>query len=217
MGDLIGKLLAQARKFGAAVILATQFVGQLETSLRDELLKNTNQKFCLLVSSSDAREAVKMLPDKSLTEDDVAKIEKFCGYASLRVHSAPQPPFYFRTLAPIWFREEPKFFPVDEKPVCDMAEKYNAIGLVNYDEAVTQLQMLDEKTFWQVINEQNKYGDWLARALVADTTMDIPESLIYDMPHLTERVKRGVAASRARFGTPRWYLEAYYRRTRISI
>ncbi|WP_298362562.1 hypothetical protein [uncultured Litoreibacter sp.] len=51
----IGIILSQARKYGVGMVLAHQFLGQLDTKLQDAFAANTSIKFAGGVSAKDAR------------------------------------------------------------------------------------------------------------------------------------------------------------------
>lgn len=104
VGELVNQLLAEARKFGAAVVLATQALHQLPKDVKNEVRSNTNNKIVLRVSSpDDAREAVINLAHKELAAQDVMDVARFHGYARVMVDKAPQPAFYFQALPPLNF------------------------------------------------------------------------------------------------------------------
>ncbi len=77
----IGIILAQARKYKVGMVLAHQYLGQLEPRLQDAFAANTSIKFAGGVSAKDARALASML---SCDPDFIERQPKGCFAAHLR-------------------------------------------------------------------------------------------------------------------------------------
>jgi hypothetical protein len=207
VGTLVRLLLAQARKFGAAVVLATQAIHQLPREVKDEVRSNTNIKVVLRTAGyDDAKEAVATLASEQLTASDVMSIERFHGYARVLVHGAPQPPLYFGALPPLKFpspglREDrtPPRLPAGVAQL----ERWHTLASLDPERVIQALTGLPEAEFLELVATQTKAGAYAAQHLLASPATE------------PDPVKRALAMSRARYGLPWWLYEAQYRRLRF--
>jgi len=207
VGAMVKVLLAQARKFGASVVLATQSIYQLPPDVKTEVRSNTNVKIILRTSGADdAKEAVLNLSSDQLTPNDIQSIERFHGYSRVMVHGAPQPPFYFKASPPLKLKENDDGY-YQEMPLKPQVsgELRRARKLAKDDEekAITFLASLDEKTFRGVVREYAQVGKYAAETLLADPSCK------------PDPVGRALLISRYRIGLPAWLYEAQYRRLRF--
>ena len=209
VGELVTVLLAQARKFGASVVLGTQFMAQLPAEVQSEVRGNCNNKVVLATEDPrDAKAVVESLATNQLTPLDVQTIEKWHGYARFRVHGAPQPPVYFRSLAPLpAIHSAPVVIAHRRARPRNMGDLHELHQLAAADpldarEAIERLVRLSESAFGDVVKRQveaNAYG---------------VEELLAGSHELTQ-VQRALSISRAQHGLPWWMYEAQYRRLRF--
>lgn len=207
VGELVNQLLAEARKFGASVVLATQALHQLPRDVKAEVKSNTNNKIVLNVSSpDDAKEAAVNLAHKDISAQDIMDVAKFHGYARVMVNKAAQPAFYFKALAPLNFSQLAGFgfdsWEVQERPLSGM-KFLNELHSLEPELAIHKLVRTDPDTFQKSIQWQAKAGQHAAQQLLADPGLE------------ADPVQRALKISRARYGLPWWFYEAYYRRLRF--
>jgi hypothetical protein len=103
-GEAVNILLAQARKFGASVVLAAQSLSQLATNVAvmNEVETNCRNKVIYASDAKDAKRAVELLgASRLLSPDDVVRAGKFRGYVRPTVERSPVPPAYVRFLPPV--------------------------------------------------------------------------------------------------------------------
>jgi hypothetical protein len=103
-GEAISILLAQARKFGASVILAAQSLSQLASNARvmTEVRTNCRNKVVYASDDRDAKLALDLLgAGQLLTPADMVSVGKYRGYVRSTVDRAPVPLAYVRFLPPV--------------------------------------------------------------------------------------------------------------------
>jgi len=205
VGALVKVLLAQARKFGASVVLATQSIYQLPADVKLEVRSNTNIKVILRTSGpDDAKEAVLNLGSDQLSASDLQSIERFHGYARVMVHGAPQPPFYFKSLPPLRLKDgEPRYGEPPQSPELPHLEALHLLAKKNTSAAISRLAALPTDQFNALVQAQVESNRYRAEALLADPGLE------------PDPVERALKISRARFGLPWWFYEAQYRRLRF--
>ncbi len=207
VGELVNQLLAEARKFGASVVLATQALHQLPKDVKAEVKSNTNNKIVLNVSSpDDAKEAAINLAHKDITAQDVMEVAKFHGYARVMVNKAAQPAFYFKALAPLNFSQLSSFQFRNalewERPLPGVNE-LDRLHRLEPEDAITELVRNSPQLFETTIHWQAKAGQYAAQKLLNNPDLE------------PDPVQRALKISRARYGLPWWFYEAYYRRLRF--
>ncbi len=210
VGPIIQTLLAQARKFGASIVLATQSLAQLPREVQTEVRINTNNKIVLRpTDSEDAKAGIANLGTALLKPEDLLNVEAWSGYARLLVNGAPQPPFYFQSLPPMPMPGRPRrvsFKTVPERPLSPMlAEVWR---LVESDPkkatlAIAALTRLADADFQAIVDAQ-----WEQQMVEKERLLLTPE--LEPSP-----VERALRISRAQFGLPWWLYEAQYRRLRF--
>lgn len=211
MGVLVSRLLAQARKFGAGVVLAAQSFSQLPREVLVEVKNNTTTKLVLRSASADeARLAAAHLGTPELVPGDVMGLERFSGYARTSVQGQIQPTFSFRALRPI--RQvrglTPLPLPAPPRALTAWEEKIlyplHALGHSQPEAAISQLVGMPPGEFQQVIRGQVAGSQQIYQSLLADPTRE---------PHPVRRARQ---LAQARYGLPWWLYEAQYRRLRLG-
>jgi len=211
VGPIIQTLLAQARKFGASIVLATQSLAQLPKEVQVEVRINTNNKIVLRpVDSEDAKAGIANLGTALLKPEDLLNVERWSGYARMLVHGEPQPPYYFQSLPPLPMRSRPRalnFRSVPERPVHPkLAEVWQFAEQEpkKATQAIITLKRLSDDEFQSVVASQ-----WEQQECEVQNLLRYPER----EPNPVERALR---VSRAQFGLPWWMYEAQYRRLRFG-
>jgi hypothetical protein len=214
VAEITNTLLAEARKFGASLVLATQSAAQLPTDVRTEVQINTNHKIILLVSDPDeAKAATQILGSDLVGEADVMAIPKFHGYVKAMVHKSPKPPALLKMLPPKNLAPLPN---VDErfetpsrpelsetwrrvmelaKSAADLDDLARARGVVSF------LRELGSDEWEQVVSDAQAYNRYQAGRLLADPSL------------VSDKVERAKMISRCLYGLPWWLREAHYWRT----
>jgi hypothetical protein len=209
VGPIIQTLLAQARKFGASIVLATQSLSQLPKEVAMEVKVNTNNKVVLrLAEKDDAQAGIAMLGTPLLQVEDLTTMERWSGYARTLTHGEPQPPYYFQSLPPVHIRStgRRRFYNLPECPIQPkLAEiwEYAASDPTRAARAIGELSKMDAPTFQTMVQAQ-----WEQQEYERYTLLERPEL----EPH---PVQRALRISRNRFGLPWWFYEAQYRRLRF--
>lgn len=211
LGVLVKLLLAQARKFGASIVLATQALHQLPREVQAEVHSNTNIKVVLRVASwDDARIAAESLGSDQLNATDVQHIEAYHGYGRVLVQGAPQPPFYFQALPPLHLPASliERFFmvppPLDETTTLTRLQALHELAGHDPEAAIAQVVVLSDREFQALVETQAAAGEQISRILLAHPELE-PNS-----------VRRARQISQARYGLPWWFYEAQYRRIRFA-
>lgn len=211
MGELVKTLLAQARKFGASVVLGTQFLAQLPRDVQAEVRANCNNKIALATQDSkDAKAVVEAMASPSVTPLDVQNIEKWHGYARLRVNQAPQPPFYFAALPPLPHLENGRHAasnghrgrPPRGLEALQALHQRAAGGEV--EALLAELTALTNEQFAQLVQQQVTANRYAAQQLLSRPALE------------PDPVARALQISRAKHGLPWWFYEAQYRRLRTG-
>jgi len=223
VGAIIRTMLAQDRKYGAAVVLLAQSLDQLPDEVIMEIRKNTNNKMFLRVASGsgDDRLAKDMLGRPDLVaEEEIRAIDPYYGYTSHMSHNVLQQPYYFTNFHPdrllfpdsirnrILEREArgegkaSKAFTHIPRDASPTLIEWHRRAKLNRDEVVLGLAALKEKQFTDLVKAQEELGQLIMRDL-----QRAPELC----PDPIERAK---IYSRARLGYPTWMLDAWYRRNR---
>ncbi len=94
------KILSEARKFRLNLIMANQYMSQLDITIQDAILGNVGTLLCYVVGSNDAailtREFGKLFPP-----EDLVKIGKYQILGKISIDTQTQEPFYATALAPL--------------------------------------------------------------------------------------------------------------------
>lgn len=213
VAEITNALLAEARKFGASVILATQSAAQLTPDVATKVQINTNLKVILLVSDpEEARQAARILGSDLVNETDIRALPKYHGYVKAMVNKAPKPPCMIQMLPPQRLAPPPWNFTSEGEPPreSDLWRKIRlkARAATNPDdptcaaEIVTFLRSLSQQDWEQAVTEVQAWNQYYATRVLVNPDL-IPDHI--------ERAKK---ISRALYGLPWWLREAHYWRER---
>lgn len=97
--DSFASILAEARKYKLNLIVAHQYISQLEEKIRDAVFGNVGTFISFRIGVEDAEIVAKEL-DPVFSETDVINIEKFHAYLRLMTNSRKSPPFTMGTYPP---------------------------------------------------------------------------------------------------------------------
>lgn len=95
----VDELLAQARKYGAGLAIATQALSTLPPDLKQASLINTRTKVVFQTGAADAPLLAKEFAPH-ITADDLRNLDAFHAYAAVSTSSRTTPPVSIRTLPP---------------------------------------------------------------------------------------------------------------------
>jgi len=102
--DSIAVILSEARKYGLALTVAHQFIGQLTENIRDAVFGNVGSLVAFRVGADDA-EALEKQFAPAFTAHDLMNIENRNAYVRLLARGRPTKPFTIETEPPV--RGEP--------------------------------------------------------------------------------------------------------------
>lgn len=97
--DSFASILAEARKYRLNLIVAHQYISQLEEKIRDAVFGNVGSFISFRIGVEDAEIVAKEL-DPVFSETDVINIEKFHAYLRLMTNSRKSTPFTMGTYPP---------------------------------------------------------------------------------------------------------------------
>ena len=97
-GPSTGAMLSEVRKFGVGLVLAHQFVDQLDEEVITAVLGNVGTKITFRVGARDARRLVGYQPAISITE--LIGMPNFAAFVELLVGGVPTSPFTLRCPPP---------------------------------------------------------------------------------------------------------------------
>ena len=221
VGELTKTLLAESRKFGAAVVLATQALHQLPRDVQDEWKSNANNKIVLRTSSpDDARIAVNNLAHSELNEYDLLHIEKYCAYAKVTTGGEPQEAFYCHTQPPLTAQDVRQMQKILGQQCQTQAEESAEITLPPRDTTMERaLQALYRMQPERAIQSLAQTESSLLRRLL-QTQCIMSQHAAHELQQapqsIPEPVERALQISRYRMGMPYWFYEAIYRRLRFT-
>lgn len=213
VAEITNSLLAEARKFGASVILATQSTAQLTPEVARRVQINTNLKVILLVSDvEEARQAAQILGSDLVTETDIRALPKYHGYVKAMVNKSPKPPCMVKMLPPQKLSPPPWTFTTETTlpRISLLWERVRELARAATDpekpqeaEAVVRfLRSLPRPDWEQVVADAQAWNHYQASRLLNTPAL---------VPDPVERAKR---ISRALYGLPWWLREAHYWRER---
>lgn len=136
-------ILSEARKYRLSLILAHQYITQMEETVRDAVFGNVGTLICFRVGAADAEFLEKeFLPEFSL--NDLVNLPKFHIYLRLMIDGISSRPFLSVTLAPV------------EKPLKDGSYKETIIK-VSRERYGTPRNKVEEKIArWSGVEETKK-------------------------------------------------------------
>jgi len=213
VAEITNALLAEARKFGASVILATQSASQLTPEVAKRVQINTNLKVILLASDPDeARQAAQILGSDLVNETDIRALPKYHGYVKAMVHKAPKPPCMIQMLPPKSLMSAAwNLAAIPETPqLSDLWRRVFDLARTAGDpddpgcaaEAVRFLRGLSQQDWEQVVMDAQSWNQYQAGRLLAEPMLE------------PDRVERAKKISRALYGLPWWLREAHFWRER---
>ncbi len=94
------KILSEARKFRLNLIVANQYMSQLDRTIQDAILGNVGTLLSYVVGSQDAAILTREF-GPNFPAEDLVKIGKYQILAKLSIDSQTQEPFYATTLPPL--------------------------------------------------------------------------------------------------------------------
>jgi Helicase HerA, central domain/TraM recognition site of TraD and TraG len=97
--DSFATILSEARKYRLALILANQYLGQLDEETLLAVWGNCGSLISFQVGASDA-EPLALQFGGNLTAQDLMRLPRYQAYVRLLVEGMPSRPFSMRTLAP---------------------------------------------------------------------------------------------------------------------
>lgn len=98
--DSIATILSEARKYRLDMIMAHQFMAQLEDKIRDAVLGNVGTMVAFTIGAPDAQ-SLRSQFEPEVTENDLINIENRNAYIKLMVDGAASRPFTLSTLPPM--------------------------------------------------------------------------------------------------------------------
>ncbi len=102
--DSFANILSEARKYGLSLVLAHQYIGQLEagdnTRVRDAIFGNVGTIICFRVGASDAEFLEKEFMPQFL-QNDLVNLDFACVYIRLMIDGMASQPFSANTLPPM--------------------------------------------------------------------------------------------------------------------
>jgi type IV secretory pathway TraG/TraD family ATPase VirD4 len=100
-------LLSEARKYGLGLVLANQYISQLDQGTVQAVFGNTGSQIAFRVSRDDAELLARHFSLGELTVEDFQNCPNFHGYAHLLIDGTPHLPFTIRTIAPERIQRNP--------------------------------------------------------------------------------------------------------------
>ncbi|TWT84783.1 AAA-like domain protein [Planctomycetes bacterium CA13] len=101
--DSFGTILSEARKYRLNLILANQFLDQMEEGTRQAVFGNVGSMLCFQVGTTDAEVLAPQLAG-DVTPPDLVALPKYQAYARLLVDGMPSKPFSMQTMPPAKLR-----------------------------------------------------------------------------------------------------------------
>jgi hypothetical protein len=208
VAEITNVLLAEARKFGASVILATQSAEQLGPDVRKKVAINTNLKMILLVSDpGEASQAATILGSDLVNETDIRAVPRFHGYIRAMVHKSPKDPCLLQMLPPVKLEGGDRYHAIPDRP--DVSSEWEKVRELARDArdpdvsvdnvpVIAHLRNLPNQAWGQVVKDAMAWNRYQAGLL-----------LIYPERE-PNRVERAKKISRALYGLPWWLREAHY-------
>jgi hypothetical protein len=95
----ITSILAEARKYRLALIIAHQFIAQLKEEIRDAIFGNVGTMIAFRVGPIDAELLEKQFAP-TFTKQDLVNLDNYNAYIKLLIRGQVSPPFNIQTLPP---------------------------------------------------------------------------------------------------------------------
>jgi hypothetical protein len=97
--DSIASILSEARKYKLNLIIAHQFIQQVEEKIRDAVFGNVGSMVCFRIGATDAEYMVKQF-GPTFSEHDLINVDNYRGFAKIMINNVVSPPFSMRTYPP---------------------------------------------------------------------------------------------------------------------
>jgi len=97
--DSISTILSEARKYRLNLVVAHQFIAQLEEKIRDSVFGNVGSLIAFRVGAADAEFLVKQF-EPIFEKNDLINIDNFRAYVRLLINGQTTAPFNIRTIRP---------------------------------------------------------------------------------------------------------------------
>ena len=94
--DAVSTILSEARKYRLDLIIAHQFIAQLDEKIRDAVFGNVGTQIVFRVGVQDAEFLVKQF-EPIFNQNDLMNIDNFHAYAKLLIHGETSKPFSVKT------------------------------------------------------------------------------------------------------------------------
>lgn len=95
--DSIAVILSEARKYHLNLVIAHQFIGQLEEKIRDAVFGNVGSQIVFRVGAEDAEFLVKQF-EPVFSKNDLVNLDNFYAYVKILINGQTAAPFNIRTL-----------------------------------------------------------------------------------------------------------------------
>jgi DNA helicase HerA-like ATPase len=95
--DSISTILSEARKYRLNLVIAHQFIAQLQEKIRDSVFGNVGSMIVFRIGADDAQYLVKQF-EQVFSERDLISIDNFNAYVKLLVRGQTTVPFNIHTL-----------------------------------------------------------------------------------------------------------------------
>jgi hypothetical protein len=95
--DSIAVILSEARKYRLNLVIAHQFIAQLQDKIRDSVFGNVGSMIIFRVGAEDAEKLIKQV-EPVFTQNDLINIDNFNAYVKLLVSGQTSKPFNIQTL-----------------------------------------------------------------------------------------------------------------------
>ena len=90
--DSISTILSEARKYRLNLVIAHQFIAQLQDTIRDAVFGNVGSMVIFRVGSEDAEKLIKQV-EPIFTQNDLISIDNFNAFVKLLINGQPAKPF----------------------------------------------------------------------------------------------------------------------------
>lgn len=98
-------ILSEARKYKLALIMANQYVAQMDETVRDAIFGNVGTMISFQVGFEDAEDLMKQFSE-AVQETDLVSLSRGCVYLRLLVDGLPTPAFSAKTSMPVSVPED---------------------------------------------------------------------------------------------------------------
>lgn len=96
--DSIATILSEARKYRLNLVIAHQFIAQLQDKTREAVFGNVGSLIAFRVGAKDAEELIKQF-EPTFRENDLLNLDNFNAYVKLLINGQTSKPFNIQTLA----------------------------------------------------------------------------------------------------------------------